>query len=262
LLRSTKTSRWQAATEQPVFQWSAIAVTVIISVAVLLWQLEASLIPAAVDHIIEETPPELFDEIGEELVKDLASSGFTPTELSEREQAEVHALFEKLRKELGLDERYSLHLYEWDGEANALALPGAHIVVTDALVQRLGMGEPLKAVLLHEIGHTTHQHVEAALLRSSLLGLGGLLLIGDVSYLSLAAVSVSTVLIERSFSREQELEADAFATRYFLARHRDPGALVDALQKLGDSSEVNGHSWLDTHPSTKDRMRLIQEAAL
>lgn len=261
-MRNTKTSRWQAATEQPVFQGAAIAVTVIVSISVLLWQLEALLIPAAVDHIIEEIPPDLFDEIGEEMVNDLASSGFTPTELSEREQTDVRVLFDGLRNELGLGERHVLHFYAWEGEANALALPGAHIVVTDALVQRLGVGESLKAVLLHEIGHTTHQHVEAALLRSSLFGLAGLLLIGDVSYLSLAAVSVSTALVERSFSREQELEADAFATRYFLARHRDPEALVDALKKLGDSSEANEHSWLDTHPSTKDRMRLIQTAEL
>lgn len=250
------------ATEQPAFQWTAIAVTVVVSIAVLLWQLESSLIPAAVDHIIEEIPPEVFDEIGEEMVNDLASSGFAPTALSAKEQTEVRALFEELRSDLGLAERHALHFFGWEGEANALALPGAHIVVTDALVQRLGTGEPLKAVLLHEIGHTTHQHVEAAMLRSSLFGLAGLLLIGDVSYLSLAAVSVSTALVERSFSLEQELEADAFAERFFLARDRDPVALIEALQKLADASEADKHSWLDTHPSAEDRMRLILKAEL
>jgi Zn-dependent protease with chaperone function len=260
LLRSTKTSRWQALTEQPVFQWSAIAVTVVVSVAVLLWQLEASLIPAAVDQIVEETPSEFFDEIGEELVNDLPSSGFTPTELSEREQAEIRALFEELRNELGLDKRYSLHLYEWDGEANALALPGAHIVVTDALVQRLGTGQQLKAVLLHEIGHTTLRHVEASILRSSLVGLAGLLLIGDVSYLSLAAVTLSAAVLENAFSREQEFEADAYAARYFLARNEDPEVLASALQRLSDTSKAEDNGWLSTHPSTVERVRVIQKS--
>lgn len=261
-MKNTKTSRWQAATEKPVFQWSAIAMTVIISISVLLWQLEASLIPAAVDYIIEEIPPDFFDEVGEEMVNDLAASGFTSTELSEREQAEVRELFEGLRNELGLDERHSLHLYAWDGEANALALPGAHILVTDSLVQRLGTGQQLKAVLLHEIGHTTLQHVEASMLRSSLIGLAGLLLIGDVSYLSLAAISLSAAVLENAFSREQEFEADAYAVQYFLARNEDPEVLAGALQRLSDPSQPGENGWLSTHPTTDERARVIQKSRL
>lgn len=258
-MKNTKTSRWQAMTEQPLFQWVAIGATVIISLAVLLWQLESSLIPAAVDRIIEELPPTVFDEIGEDMVKDLASSGFTATRLAEKEQAEVHALFDGLRNELELDHRHALHLYQWETQANALALPGAQIVVTDALVHRLGTGDQLKAVLLHEIGHTTLQHVEVSILRSSLIGLAGLLLIGDVSYLSVAAVSVSTAVLERSFSREHEIEADAYATRYFLARDREAEALVEALRELSNHTDPDGGGWLRTHPSTDERVRRIRK---
>ena len=63
------------------------------------------------------------------------------------------------------------------------------VVVTDDLVHRLGRRSAKG--MLHELGHTTNRHVEASPLRSSLIGLGGLLLVGDVSYLSLAAVSLS-----------------------------------------------------------------------
>lgn len=259
-MRDTKTSRWQSVTEQPVFQWSAIGLTVIISLVVLLWQLESTLIPAAVDHIIEEVPPEFFDEIGEGMVSDLASSGFTESTLTRKQQAEVHAVFDGLRKELQLDTRHTLHLYHWATDANAFALPGAQIVVTDELVHRLGMGDQLKAVLLHELGHTTFQHVEASMLRSSLIGLGSVLLIGDISYLSLAAASVSTTVLERTFSREQEIEADTYAARYFLARDEDPEALVSALQNLSVDVESGAHAWLSTHPSNEERVRLIRGA--
>jgi len=261
-LRDTKTSRWQSVTEQPVFQWSAIGLTVIISLAVLLWQLESTLIPAAVDHIIEEVPPEFFDEIGEGMVSDLASSGFTESTLTSKQQAEVHAVFDGLRNELQLDTRYTLHLYHWATDANAFALPGAQIVVTDELVHRLGIGNQLKAVLLHELGHTTFQHVEASMLRSSLIGLGSVLLIGDISYLSLAAASVSTTVLERTFSREQEIEADAYSVGYFLARDQDPEALVDALQILSDKAETHDTGWLSTHPSTEERVGLIRGSEL
>ena len=261
-MRNTKPSRLRAVTDQPEFQWSAIVATVVVSVAVLFWQLESSLIPAAVDRLIHELPPEVFDDIGEDMVNDLGSSGFTETGLSENEQAQVHALFETLRHELRLGDRYALHLFGWEEQANALALPGAHIVVTDALVQRLGTGQQLKAVLLHEIGHGLERHVEASMLRSSLIGLTGLLLIGDVSYLSLAAVSVSTAVLERSFSREQEIEADAYATRYFLARAEDPLVLAEALQNLSVPGETDTGGWLSTHPSTEERARLIQESTL
>lgn len=259
-MRNTKTSRWQSVTEQPVFQWSAIGLTVIISLVVLLWQLESTLIPAAVDRIIEEVPLEFFDEIGEDMVNDLESSGFSISTLTREKQAEVRALFDSLRNELELDSRHTLHLYQWKTQANAFALPGAQVVVTDDLVHQLGTGDQLKAVLLHELGHTTLQHVEASMLRSSLIGLGLLLLIGDVSYVSLAAVSVSAAVLERSFSREQEIEADAYSVRYFLARDQDPETLVTALHNLSDDAETSEGSWLSTHPSSEERVRLIRGA--
>ena len=260
-MRNTRTSRWRSVVEEPVFQWSAIGVTVIISLAVLLWQLESTLIPAAVDRIIEEVPPEFFDEIGEDMVNDLESSGFSISSLTREEQAEVRALFDSLRHELELDPRHELHLYQWETAANAFALPGAQVVVTDDLVHRLGTGDQLKAVLLHELGHTTNRHVEASMLRSSLIGLGGLLLVGDVSYLSLAAVSLSTAVLEQSFSREQEIEADAYSARYFLERGQDPAVLAKALQNLSDETEMDDAGWLSTHPASEERIRLIREAA-
>jgi len=261
-LRDTKTSRWQSVTDQPVFQWSAIGLTVIISLAVLLWQLESTLIPAAVDHIIEEVPPEFFDEIGEDMISDLISSGFTESTLTRKQQAEVHAVFEGLRNELQLNTRHTLHLYRWTTEANAFALPGAQIVVTDELVHQLGTGDQLKAVLLHELGHTTLQHVETSMLRSSLIGLGSLLLIGDIRSLSLAAASVSTAVLERSLSWEQEIEADTYAARYFLLRDQDPVVLADALHSLRDKAETHDNVWLSKHPSTGERAGLIRRSEL
>ena len=96
------------------------------------------------------------------------------------------------------------------------------------------------------------------MLRLSLIGLGGLLLVGDLSYLSVAAVSVSTAVLERSFSREQEIEADAYSARYFLERGQDPALLAKALQNLSDEAETDDGGWLNTHPATEDRVRLIQ----
>ena len=98
------------------------------------------------------------------------------------------------------------------------------------------------------------------MLRSSLIGLGSLLLIGDISSFSLAAASVSTAVLERAFSREQEIEADTYATHYFLSRDQDPEALVRALQNLSDEAGSRERSWLSTHPSSEERVRLIREA--
>ena len=65
--------------------------------------------------------------------------------------------------------------------ANAFALPGGDIVVTDALVKLVGEGDGLTGVLAHEAGHVEYRHGLRQVIQSSAIGATAALLFGDVS---------------------------------------------------------------------------------
>jgi len=52
---------------------------------------------------------------------------------------------------------YTLHFRNMDGIANAFALPGGDVVVTDTLV-KITTDDELDSVLFHEIGHVVQRH--------------------------------------------------------------------------------------------------------
>ncbi|BEU95110.1 M48 family metallopeptidase [Acidovorax sp. DW039] len=96
--------------------------------------------------------------------------------------------------------------------ANAFALPGGKVVMTDAIVKlaaEKGMSDDaLIGVLAHEIGHVVHRHGMRMVVEQGVLNLGLGLALGDVS----GVVSTgATLLTSRAYSRNHEREADCYA---------------------------------------------------
>ena len=159
------------------------------------------------------------------------------------------------------------------GIANAMALPGGHIIVTDGLVRLLAdRPDLLVGVLGHELGHVQHRHGMRMLVQAGLLAAGSSLLIGDVSAL-LAAAPV--LLGQAAYSREFEFEADAAAARLMRANGHDPAdfsLLFDRLRRAGDEAdpghppreqaEPDAPGWgigMASHPPDAERVRRMVE---
>lgn len=161
--------------------------------------------------------------------------------------------------------------------ANAFALPGGTIIVTDQLANLLSDDQVL-AVLAHELGHVEHHHGMQAFSEHSLIAILITIVSGDASGATLAAATAPAVLAQTKYSRDHEREADAFAITLLRRAGRSPADLGAALRTLehaagvdvvaaGSPSPGPRGSWmwralgyLSTHPVTEDRIRAAEDA--
>jgi hypothetical protein len=82
--------------------------------------------------------------------------------------------------------------------ANAFALPGGTVVVTDQLLELSPDDAALAGVLAHEIGHVEHRHLMRQLISGTVVGVVATLLAGDTSSVM---VALPAVLADLSYSR-------------------------------------------------------------
>lgn len=151
----------------------------------------------------------------------------------------------------------------WAGP-NAFALPGGQIVVSDALLEMLpGEGDRFHpgvlGVLAHEVGHVHARHGLRNLIAAS--GVAALVgwWIGDFSSILAAAPSL---LIQASYSRAFEREADDEALRIMRAAGVDPRGMVaffTLLQRRYPEREGGLPQFgLASHPPDSERTRLFE----
>jgi predicted Zn-dependent protease len=155
---------------------------------------------------------------------------------------------------------------------NAFALPGGYVYVTRGLLALADNEAELAGVLAHEIGHVTARHPaerygQTVLAQGATLGAG--LLLGGAAQ---DVTGAGAMLFVRSWSRDQEHEADLLGVRYLSRVGYRPQAMASFLTRLQAHSrleaEIQGRpgkadefSLLQTHPRTAERIELaIREA--
>lgn len=153
-------------------------------------------------------------------------------------------------------------------EVNAFALPGGKVFVSRGLLARLDDEAQLAAVLGHEIGHVTAQHIGQQVSRQMAVGaaataLGAVGEAQDRAWLRVLGVGaqVGGAVYLLHFSREQELEADALGMRYMTRLGYDPAGEVRVLRVLAALEKESGGrppQILATHPAAKDRVRAAE----
>ncbi|MEL7100575.1 MAG: M48 family metallopeptidase [Pseudomonadota bacterium] len=138
---------------------------------------------------------------------------------------------------------------------NAFAAPGGQIVLTRGLIEAAPDADAVAGVLAHEIGHVDARDVTRNALRVA--GTAGLLsmALGDFAG-GAVAVGVAQAMIDSSYSREAETEADAFALQML----DEAGVSAMGFSKffgiLGEQESQMGFEipqYLRTHPVTEAR---------
>lgn len=137
--------------------------------------------------------------------------------------------------------------------ANALAVPGGTIVVTDALVGLAQSDEEVLAVLAHELGHLRHRHGVRTVLQNSGIAVLVIAATGDVSWL---ATTLPSALVSARYSRAFEREADRFAVRYLRRAGIAPAHLGRMLGRLR-ARYGDGGGFLSSHPATRERIEAL-----
>jgi predicted Zn-dependent protease len=157
---------------------------------------------------------------------------------------------------------------------NAFALPGGYIYVTRGLLALAENEAEVAGVLAHEIGHVTARHSAERYGKSITAALAtigaGILLGGEAAQV----VGTGGQLYVRSYSRDQEFEADMLGVRYLTRAGYDPNAMGSFLAKMqeharlqaeiaGKPGKADEFDIMQTHPRTADRVqRAIQQAGI
>jgi Zn-dependent protease with chaperone function len=225
-------------------------------------------LPLAASIAAKTVPAELALTIDTQFLKSLDGGVLLPTRLSRSRQHALTRRFERLRGLSGLPPHSLLFRNSPSIGANAFALPGGTIVLTDQLAELASNDEEIMAVLAHELGHVAERHPMRQLLQSSAVGLAMTWYFGDISSL---LASAPTLLLETSYSRDFERRADRFAADTLRANGIPPTRLADILEKLetahrgarkkDEQESPDLFRYFSTHPETGERIRELRSNA-
>ena len=161
------------------------------------------------------------------------------------------------------DRNLQWHFYVVDAaEVNAFAVPGGYVYINRGLIERAQNLSQVAGVLGHEIGHVTERHsiqqMEKA--QQANLGIGlGCILIPSLcqSQAGAAAVQIGAGALFASFSRQDELEADAVGVRNMIRAGISPEGvpqMFEILLRERERSPAAVEAWFSTHPTEETRI--------
>jgi predicted Zn-dependent protease len=143
-------------------------------------------------------------------------------------------------------------------EANAIALPGAHIYVFQGLIAKADNPDELAGVIAHELGHIANRDGTRSVLQAAGLSFLFGMLLGDFVGGGAVVVSARSVL-QSSYSRDAEAAADRYGVGLMAKTGGNARALGTMLTKIGGATEPGMKILLD-HPETKARVAAINAA--
>jgi Zn-dependent protease with chaperone function len=241
--------RWAHKLESRlVYALAALLVSVVVIFSGLRWGL-----PAAAQLAAHTLPAGLDARIGKESLALMEKVSLNPSKLAAaRRQAIAQRLAEQCRHQACPPHVLLFRDSQMFG-ANAMALPGGAIVVTDALVKLSRHDDEVLAVIAHELGHVQHRHSLRLALQS--IGAGAILVAvtGDIGSVTDLAAGLPSLLLQSGYSRDMEREADAYALAWLGTACIPARRFADILDRL--DKNTSGTNLLDSHPGTRERIQ-------
>src|SRR4051812_2306998 len=161
-------------------------------------------------------------------------------------------------------DNFNYYLLNDPKTVNAFALPGGQIFITHALYDRLENEAQLAGVLGHETGHVIGRHSAQQMAKGKLgqmlAGAAGVATSDRGSGGAMAAQMVNQMM-QLSYSRKDELEADNFGLRYMSEAGFDPRQMLRVMEILKAASGGGGRGpdIFATHPDPDARIAAIKE---
>lgn len=239
--------------------FAALVMTIAVLLAAFRWG-----VPVASKQVAFALPDSVIASIGSETLPILDRALFKPSTLSLEEQTRLRQIFRRLQANHPQAATYKLAIR--DGSrigANAFALPGGQLVITDQLWHLATRPDEIAGVLAHEIAHIDNRHATRKVLEASALPLIIVWLTGDMDGATDVLINAPTLFITAAHSRAFEREADADGTKIAARAGYDPRALGTILHKMTEdcAPECRGDNFLSSHPPTDERQQAIDDAA-
>ena len=157
-----------------------------------------------------------------------------------------------------------------DPVINAFSAPGGYIGIDSGLIVITRTEDELAAVMAHEIGHITQNHLQRAYEQAkkdtplmALVALGAIAAGGAAGGQAAAAALLGGqgVLMQKeiNFTRKDEAEADRTGIMTLAKAGFDPNAMAEFFQRMedvmsADSGGISVPSLLQDHPVTAERI--------
>jgi Zn-dependent protease with chaperone function len=250
--REGRVSRWQ---RRSTLALASAAATLLLLAGGYRWGL-----PWLAESVAQGLPEAWVRLLGAHTLEALDGTVFAASGLDAERRERLAARVAALRGPAGELPAHSLHFRDAGPlGANAFALPGGEIVVTDGLVALAASDEEVLGVVAHELGHVQERHALRGTIQGSVVGMLVAVWLGDVGSF---ATALPAFVLEARYSRDFEREADAFAARLLAANGMDTRPLADLLARLeartGGRSNPSGlAAYLSSHPATAERLRAL-----
>lgn len=250
-LAQTFSHRLESWIPAVVISWFGI---VVVGFVVVKWG-----IPSLAEHAADFVPRAAEVSIGEDVLKELESRNLLiESEHPRRIREQVIDYLESFDEE---ESTVLVKRSDFFG-ANAVALPGGKVILTDQLISVTENREELLAVYLHELGHLHHRHVVKQALQDSFLTLLVVTITRDLTAATDLAAVIPTMLLSFSYSRKFESEADRYALDRMQEAGIDTSHFSDVIRRLIVETQKDEKDWLatkymSTHPAPEERLHMI-----
>ncbi len=190
-------------------------------------------VPWLSTRIAYALPAEASSYIDRGTIETLDNNILSPSKLDAARQASLQQTFLSLLPEdrEGLNYRMVFRDGGYIG-ANAFALPDGTVLVTDGLIKMAENDEEIISVLLHEIGHVEHRHSLRLIISHTMLAALVVTLTGDINSAGSLVLAMPNILLESSYSRDLEWEADSYALNYMLEHDISPQHFAEFISRL------------------------------
>jgi predicted Zn-dependent protease len=162
--------------------------------------------------------------------------------------------------------QYDFHVLRDPETINAFALPGGQVSITVGLLRRLKNEAELSGVLGHEVGHVVARHSAEQLAKQqfaqTLVGAAGVASYDPNHPMSAArnaaiAQAVSQ-MVNMSYGRNDELEADALGVKFMKQSGYDPRGMAELMEILAQAGGSRTPEFFSTHPNPENRLAKIE----
>jgi beta-barrel assembly-enhancing protease len=159
--------------------------------------------------------------------------------------------------------RFQFHIIN-DTNINAFAIPGGHIFIHTGLLEAAGTPEEIAGVLAHEVAHVTERHGFRSLINAAGLYFIVQFFFGDTSGAMAVLTDSSRMLLQQSYSRDFERQADDLGWNYLVKANVDPRGMVGFFKRMKEEEAKNPQlkgalQLLNSHPATDERMHRLEE---
>ncbi len=256
---------------QKMQQYWQSALLAVLLILLFLLSFRYLALPWVTEQLSQRLPPETEERLGRSIIVEMEKGWIQPSEANAAQLARVEAAFHAVASKQ-LASRVWLRKIPAQG-ANAFALPGGTILITDEMVKLICGGkldcddeqlQQLSSIFAHELGHIAHRHSLKSLIGDSMNGMVSLALYGDFSAL---AAGAPMLLVRMSFSQEIELQADDYGWQLMSEKGLSQQSMLLAYEKMLSQSKAkempawlrNTSNYLSTHPSDDARLQRFRE---